>query len=144
MYCLDSADVTFFCRDLYESKQYCSQAFFCHDMAFYLFDKITSENLSTEQTGYFFRTDRESFGKQNYIALNMDISLWGNEITPIAPFIKKIDEFDIIHTDRLHVAILACLLHNRVHFYKGGYFKIEAVFRSSMRDYFDDVFMKKY
>ena len=97
-------------------------------MAFYLFDKITSENLSTEQTGYFFRTDRESFGKQNYIALNMDISLWGNEITPIAPFIKKIDEFDII----------------RVHFYKGGYFKNEAVFRSSMRDYFDDVFMKKY
>ena len=68
MYCLDSADVTFFCRDLYESKQYCSQAFFCHDMAFYLFDKITSENLSTEQTGYFFRTDRESLGKQNYIA----------------------------------------------------------------------------
>ena len=83
MYCLDSADVTFFCRDLYES-----------DMAFYLFDKITSENLSTEQTGYFFRTDRESLGKQNYIALNMDISLWGNEITPIAPFIKKVDEFD--------------------------------------------------
>ena len=109
--------------------------FFCHDMAFYLFDKITSEN---------FRTDRESFGKQNYIALNMDISLWGNEITPIAPFIKKIDEFDIIHTDRLHVAILACLLHKRVHFYKGGYFKNEAVFRSSMRDYFDDVFMKNY
>lgn len=94
MYCLDSADVTFFCRDLYESKQYCSQAFFCHDMAFYLFDKITSENLSTEQTGYFFRTDRESLGKQNYIALNMDISLLGNEITPIAPFIKKVDEFD--------------------------------------------------
>ena len=93
-------------------------------------------------SGYFFRTDRESFGKQNYIALNMDISLWGNEITPIAPFIKKIDEFDIIHTDRLHVAILACLLHKRVHFYKGGYFKNEAVFRSSMRDYFDDVFMK--
>ena len=25
--------------------------------------------------------------------------------------------------DRLHVAILACLLHKRVHFYKGGYFK---------------------
>lgn len=46
--------------------------------------------------------------------------------------------------DRLHVAILACLLHKRVHFYKGGYFKNEAVFRSSMRDYFDDVFMKKY
>ena len=85
-----------------------------------------------------------SLGKQNYIALNMDISLWGNEITPIAPFIKKIDEFDIIHTDRLHVAILACLLHKRVHFYKGGYFKNEAVFRSSMKDYFDDVFMKKY
>ena len=50
----------------------------------------------------------------------------------------------IIHTDRLHVAILACLLHKRVHFYKGGYFKNEAVFRSSMRDYFDDVFMKNY
>ena len=46
--------------------------------------------------------------------------------------------------DRLHVAILACLLHKRVHFYKGGYFKNEAEFRSSMRDYFDDVFMKKY
>ena len=46
--------------------------------------------------------------------------------------------------DRLHVAILACLLHKRVHFYNGGYFKNEAVFRSSMRDYFDDVFMKKY
>ena len=37
-----------------------------------------------------------------------------------SPFIKKIDEFDIIHTDRLHVAILACLLHKRVHFYKGA------------------------
>lgn len=89
------------------------------------------------------RIERVS-GNRTIIALNMDISLWGNEITPIAPFIKKIDEFDIIHTDRLHVAILACLLHKRVHFYKGGYFKNEAVFRSSMRDYFDDVFMKNY
>ena len=92
----------------------------------------------------------EGFGRNIYALLSfsgqqyMDISLWGNEITPIAPFIKKIDEFDIIHTDRLHVAILACLLHKRVHFYKGGYFKNEAVFRSSMKDYFDDVFMKKY
>lgn len=140
MFCLDSVDVTF-SVEIYMRVNNIVPKHFSVMIWLLSFDKITSENLSTEQTGYFFRTDRESLGKQNYIALNMDISLWGNEITPIAPFIKKIDEFDIIHTDRLHVAILACLLHKRVHFYKGGYFKNEAVFRSSMKDYFDDVFL---
>lgn len=139
---LDSPDITFFCRDLYESKQYCPQAYFCHDMAFYFSNKISPEYLCTGQTGYFFRTDEESIGKQDFQGSNMDISLMGNEITPIAPFIKKINEFNIIHTDRLHVAILACLLHKKLHFYKGGYFKNEAVYKSSMEDYFDNVFLE--
>lgn len=136
---LDSPDVTLFCRDLYGSKQYCQQSHFCHDMAFYLKDKVSPKSLSTGQTGYFFRTDKESIGKQELQDSNIDISLLGNEMTPIDPLINKIDKYDIIHTDRLHVAIVACFLHKQVHFYKGRYFKNEAVFKSSIKDYFDNV-----
>ena len=87
MYCLDSADVTFFCRDLYESKQYCSQAFFCHDMAFYLNDIFFKEEGKGD--GYFFRKDEESSQQLFIPESNIDISSFGNEVTPISPFFSK-------------------------------------------------------
>lgn len=134
-------DITIYRRDLYESKYYCPRSIFCHDMAFYLKDKIISQHSDMEKIGFFFRTDEESACNIELPKVNMDISRWGNETTPIMPFVNKIDGYDVINTDRLHVAIVACILGKKVNFYKGNYFKNEAVFKSSMKDYFKNVFL---
>lgn len=140
MLSIDSSDITLYCRDQYESRQSCPQAIFCHDMAFYMKNKLGPISVADKQNGYFFRTDKESSGKMGLPIDNLDISLLGNEMTPIDPFINKINEYDNIYTDRLHVAIVACLLSKKVYFYKGKYFKNEVVFKSSMENHFKNIY----
>ena len=139
---INSLDITFFCRDQYESKMYYPQSYFCHDMAFYIRDRIKSNNKVKHKDGYFFRMDKESARELKLPDTNIDLSHLGNEFTPITPFLHTIDEYETVHTDRLHVAIIACSLHKQVHFCKGSYFKNEAVFKSSMKDYFENVHYK--
>ena len=49
-------------------------------------------------------------------------------------FLKLIDLYDEIHTDRLHVAIGACLLGKKVIIYNNGYYKCKGVYEQSMKD----------
>lgn len=53
--------------------------------------------------------------------------------------VRYVNRFDVVNTDRLHVAIAGALLGKRVRLYVGNYYKIEAVYRASMRDRFPHV-----
>ena len=130
------ANIIYFCRDRFESLDTIPEAKFCHDMAFYL-ERESAGKGSGE--GVFFREDIERSGKFPIPPENVDISAQGNHLTPVGPFFEAIDQYQAIHTDRLHVAIAGCLLKKEVHLYPGGYFKNKAVFRSSMQGTFDNI-----
>ncbi|MBQ0957334.1 hypothetical protein KAK06_00050 [Ideonella sp. 4Y11] len=130
-------DVTFFRRDHQESRLAMPRAHFCHDMAFALQDWPRSTG---QGVGLFFRNDRERHPGR-FVAPhgNVDLSNQGKHTTDIAGFMAAIDRYETIHTDRLHVAIGGCLLGKAVHLYPNGYFKLQAVYRSSIEGYFDRV-----
>lgn len=132
--------VIFFCRDLFESRQNMPEAHFCHDMAFYL-GRLSGKDGEGEGKGYIFRGDGEGRIERERIPVsNFDISAQGTHLSEISSFLEHIQAFRTIYTDRLHVAIAACLLGKEVHLYPGAYFKNRAVYLSSMRDYFDNVY----
>jgi exopolysaccharide biosynthesis predicted pyruvyltransferase EpsI len=56
-------------------------------------------------------------------------------------FLRFIDRYDVVHTDRLHVAIAAALLGKTVHIHPGSYHKIQSIYDHSMADRFDHVIM---
>ncbi len=131
----------FFCRDQFESVVQMPQALFCHDLAFY----IGSLQGSTGQgNGYFFRTDAESAQRIPLPPTNIDISLKGSHLSPIYDLVDAVDQWAVVYTDRLHVGILGCLLGKEVHLYPGSYFKNQAVYRSSLKPYFNRVHFHEY
>jgi hypothetical protein len=135
-------NATFFCRDRYESRENMPQATFCHDLAFYLGRQAAAPGSGK---GTFFRTDAESAHPGQLPASNNDISLRGGHLWDTAPFVQAVADCAEVYTDRLHVAIAACLLGRTVHFYPGAYFKNRAVYLSSMQDYFENVrFCERY
>ncbi len=136
-------NTTLFCRDLYESKANVPGATFCHDMAFYLKHAVSP---SPEGSGeaWFLRTDAESGRSRPIPPNNDDISLKGNHLSDVAPFLATLAKFHSVHTDRLHVAITGCLLEKKVHLYPNSYFKNRAVYLSSIKNHFENVeFMGK-
>lgn len=135
-------NVLFFRRDNFGSKHNVPASNFGHDLAFYL----GRQHIPSSQgngVGYFFRTDGESSNKIPLPSSNVDISRFGDVFTDVDGFFQGINEFSIIHTDRLHVSIAACLLGKEVHLYPGSYFKNMAIYLSSMRNYFDNVYFHK-
>lgn len=129
-------NVTFFSRDKFDSQQNIPESIFCNDMAFYL-GKI--EAPKGKGIGYFFRTDVETSNKIKLPENNRDLSLEGTDNSDIYPFLAAISEYETIYTDRLHIAIAAALMGREVHLYPGSYFKIKAIYESSIKDYFDNV-----
>lgn len=129
-------NVTFFCRDKYESRTNAPYAQFCHDMAFYLGPTTAPRGAGI---GFFFRTDRERARAAPLPPDNDDLSTRGNHLSDSAPFFDAIARYAIVHTDRLHVAIAACLLGRELHLYPGSYFKNKAVYRSSIEARFANV-----
>ena len=111
------------------------EASFCHDMAFYL---SPTTHPDGHGVGSFFRMDNERSGNFPIPPENRDISHEGNERCEVAPFFSAIARYEVIHTDRLHVAIAACLLGRELHFYSGLYFKNEATYLSSMKGRYPD------
>jgi exopolysaccharide biosynthesis predicted pyruvyltransferase EpsI len=125
--------VDLFARDRFESLANAPAARFCHDMAFCVRPQATA---SGSGTGWFLRTDGESAHRIAIPAGNYDISLDGNHLSEAGPFFDAVAKYAVIHTDRLHVAIAACLLGRELHLYPGSYFKNRAVFRSSIEGRF--------
>lgn len=134
---VDLPDVTFFRRDRFESRQAMPSADFCHDMAFALRDWPRSAG---QGVGFFFRNDKERH-PDRFAAppSNLDLSGKGKHTTDVSGFMAHIDRYAAIHTDRLHVAIGGCLLGKVVHLYPNGYFKLQAIYRSSIEGFFDGV-----
>ena len=129
----------FFRRDKFESKLNIKNSIFCPDMVFYL----DSENLKRKKgrgIGYFFRTDIESSNKYKIPSTNYDISADGNEWSLPKPFFDEINKYSVVHTDRLHIAISACLLGKELHLYDGAYFKNLSLYLTSVLGNFDNVY----
>jgi len=131
-------NINFFCRDRFESLGYCPRAKYQKDMAFHLSDGL--HPLRGVGVGYFMRTDKERSRKSTIPKKNYDISLLGKTYGHISLFINAINKVREVHTDRLHVAIVACMLQKKIYFYEGNYFKNKAVFRSCMKGEFDVTF----
>jgi hypothetical protein len=134
----DSQKIHFFCRDTKQSQILCPRARFHQDMAFHLARSITPR-LGTG-VGYFMRTDKERLGAFDVPRGNKDISTSGQTFNSTKYFIDAIGAVKTVHTDRLHVAIAACMLGKKIYFYAGNYFKNRAVYLSSMKDRFDVTF----
>lgn len=132
----DLKGVTWYCRDKYESQEYMPLATFCHDMAFYLGRMECPDGTGT---GLFFRTDKERKGSFPIPEGSIDLSVHGNHLSPVYPFFAEIAKYREIRTDRLHVAIGACLLGKKVQLFANGYFKNRSIYKSSLEGYFDDV-----
>jgi len=132
----------FYTRDKFNSHINMPHATFCHDMAFYIGNDFSNSQRGVG-AGYFFRTDDESSGQINIPSENFDLSLEHEHLADISPFFEAINQFSVIYTDRLHVSIAAALLKKEVHLYPGSYFKNEAVYLSSLKDYFDNVTFHK-
>ena len=133
----DIKNIHFFCRDNRESLTYCPRATYHQDMAFHLSGSLVP--IHGSGVGFFMRTDKESFDRQIPV-FNKDISLWGETFDDTTRFIDAINTVRKVHTDRLHVAIIACMLLKKVFLYEGNYFKNKAVYLSSMEGRFDVTF----
>lgn len=130
--------VYFFLRDKFNSLKNMPNSIFCHDMAFYLW-KIESKNNIIWEDWYFYRTDKESANKIKIPESNLDVSLLWNHLSDISIFIKEIDKYSNIHTDRLHVCIAWTLLWKNVFLSKWSYFKNYDIYKSSIEPYFKNV-----
>ena len=134
-----------FARDRSESLDFLGSDVFCHDMAFYLAlispDRVLPDRVPPiRKFGLLMRTDVESSGHElGKHPRNYDISAQGSHLDDPTLFLRYIDQFEEVVTDRLHVAIGAALLGKKVTVIAGAYFKIRAIYQSSLRDLFDGV-----
>lgn len=127
----------FFARDKFESLSYAPHAQFCHDLAFFLQpDPVIAPR---RRVGFHMRTDVESSGALPLPPGNCDISAGGREYGPPQRMFEAAGESEIVVTDRLHVGIAAAMLGRRVYLFRGNYFKIEAIYRSSLAPFFPNV-----
>lgn len=103
-------------------------------------------STSTTRTANLFRTDIE----KTAIALpqdNLDASLafnFGVTSPTMAAFtvhhlLRFLDSFDVVNTNRLHIAIAAALLGKQVNLGSNSYFKCKAVYDHSLKDFFPKV-----
>ncbi|WP_158774130.1 glycosyltransferase family 2 protein [Cobetia sp. L2A1] len=115
---------------------YKSSGHFCHDMAFSL-PRLSCTGGSGD--GFFYRNDKEASGKMIHPLSNRDISFEGNSYSEISPFFDAIAKYENIYTDRLHVAIAACLLDKEVFLSSSSYFKIREIYQSSLFGFFKNI-----
>lgn len=106
---------------------------------FILFHMIKSKN---NKTIFAMRTDKESNStlKVKRLLVNdfslvtsFGAGLYSESLYTSNQFLKLINFYEEIHTDRLHVAIGACLLGKKVIVYNNGYYKCKGVYEQSMK-----------
>jgi exopolysaccharide biosynthesis predicted pyruvyltransferase EpsI len=137
--------VTAFARDRFESAKIAPAALFCHDMAFYLAlldpDRVLPARTPPQKRlGVMFRQDNERRSDRFLsLAENYDLSDAGHHKSDPQAFLRHIDQFEEVATDRLHVAIGAAILGKRVALVTNNYFKIRAIFDTSLKGRFPKV-----
>ncbi|WP_394730876.1 polysaccharide pyruvyl transferase family protein [Altererythrobacter sp. GH1-8] len=134
-------NVTYWARDHFESLQSMPQAKFCHDMAFYLAlvepDRLLPNRTPPDRDLFIcFRVDVEKNFSGRVPQSNFDLSNSGKDNDDAQDFLRHIDQYERVITDRLHVAIGAALLGKEVKLVSNSYFKIRAIFDSSIKGIF--------
>ena len=125
-------------------KFYEKNLYLSHDMVFYLDIpslKILENSKCSHNVLNCFRNDKEKTNI-NIPDDNKDLSLLLNTINSTKDyfiiekislaFIKEIYKYNIINTNRLHVAIVGSLLNKKVNFYSNNYYKNESVYKLSI------------
>jgi exopolysaccharide biosynthesis predicted pyruvyltransferase EpsI len=148
-------NVTLLCREKM-SYHYCKKivpykenVFLACDLAFFAdltpFTPSKKEEEAPPKNLFAFRLDCEINKLREGIPLpstNQDISSYGSltdttsddeNFAVVERFIKTIDAYDVVWTDRLHVGIAAFLLGKKVHLFDNSYGKTRAVFASTIK-----------
>lgn len=127
-------NVVIFCREMTSyafAKKYAGrcQVYLWHDCAFY----NDFSNLMIKGRGILnaYRKDIESI-KDKIPEDNFDLSYNGYAKKPLDSFLNKINKFEVVNTDRLHVGIVAALLGKKVNLFSNSYYKNKAVFDYSL------------
>ncbi len=130
------SNVTLWRRDKLESMNGAAEAKFCHDLAFYL---DPSPRKPKKNVGFFFRTDVE---RTEYLLPenNTDLSAEGTHKSDPEVFFDRVGEFEVIHTNRLHVGVAGALLGREVHLYPNNNLKVKSIFECSFRPFYENVF----
>lgn len=126
-------NTTIFCREKESAKFVDSfgkscNVFLWHDCAFYNSFEKSEMGIGILNA---FRSDCESIMKL-IPESNIDISYNGYATKPLNDFLYTISKYELINTDRLHVAITAVLMGKNVNLYPNSYFKNKAVFDYSL------------
>ena len=138
-------NVFIFCRD-HISWSYCrslskfpQNILFGHDLALQVVIPLINKPMYNDL--YAFRNDKEiNCNRKSIPSNNTDISLnyyvnvnsVDDTIRQAKEFLRIIDKYNIIHTDRLHVAIAGHILHKKVNFYNNSYSKNTSVHDSTL------------
>ena len=121
-------------RDRFGSLQCVPAARFCHDLGFSM-GRLDAPPPSVG-IGEFFRNDRLSSAPRADSAA--DLSSHGDERSPLQPFLEEIARYEEVHTDRVHVAIVACLMGRRCHVWPTATPLLADLFASSIAPHFPD------
>jgi len=137
------SNVIYFRRDNGGSKAVAPHSTFCHDMAFFLdVDRLEPEPHAWRIKA--FRGDKERSPDAHSTEPSVDISMLGNSYHGVRPFFQILSRFDVIHTDRLHVAIAGSMLGKRAVLMPGNYAKARDVWSSSLEPNFANAKFKEW
>lgn len=149
-----TTNVTIVCRDRVSfdhvythipNKEYVKLA---HDMAFNLnLNKLEIPKMIGNGTLNAFRTDIERNPNIQIPDDNIDVSRKFEKGTHsiellydiTREFLTFLNNYEVINTNRLHVAIGGALLGKTVYFYNNSYFKCKAIYDFSMKDKYRNV-----
>ncbi len=135
-------NVTYFSRDRFSSLKAVHESLFCHDMAFFTDIKVREPSERAWKL-FAMRNDREGHGYGQHFHLNFDVSMLGDgDYRFVDPFFNIINNFKVISTDRMHIAIAAGMLGLQVNLVPGNYPKSSDVYRSSIQDAYSNVRLK--
>ena len=86
------------------------------------------------------RDDREGHGIGKLVSNNFDISRLGDgDYRFVDPLFNIVNNFKLVCTDRMHVAIVGAMLGRKVMLVEGNYAKSRDVFKSSIEKSFPNV-----
>lgn len=139
------ANLTVFCREKVSAKFLgdnltSGKVYLWHDCAFY--NEFENAPLGSGILNAF-RSDTESLLNIKP-ELNDDISYNGYATKPLDEFIRTLQKYEQVNTDRLHIAIGATLLGKKVRLFPNSYYKNKAVFDYSLKKFPNIIFVEKY
>lgn len=123
-------------RDETISRQAGPESRFCHDMAFFL---EAPDVPIVEREANLFRADAEQRNGRPIPSANFDLSDTGSHQSPVREFFDRIGRYEVINTDRLHIAIAGALLGRRVNLFPNSYGKNEAIYAASIAPHYPNV-----